>query len=384
MQDTQRDLKMNNKPIRVLQIIGIICGGGVEAVIMNYYRHIDRSKVQFDFVVDGFERTQLDDEIEAMGGQVYHVTPYRKNVFSYMKEIATIIRENHYEIVHSNMNTLACFSLFAAWCADANVRILHNHSMAVSQEGLRSVLKYILRPFSKMFANHYFACSILSGEWMYGSQKMKTGEVKILNNAIDVDKFLYNEKVRQELRKELGIAEDDFVVGHIGRFMFQKNHAFLLDIFAAVHKVNKKAKLVLVGDGELRPEMEEKAKTLGIDDSVMFLGLRKDTARLYNIMDVFVLPSWYEGLPVVSVEAQANGLTCLLSDRIAKESKLVDNVEFLKLEIGAKGWADRILAESIQRENGVKEKLEARGFSVKKETHALEEFYSTAVYSSWL
>lgn len=379
MQDTQRDLKMNNKPIRVLQIIGIICGGGVEAVIMNYYRHIDRSKVQFDFVVDGFERTQLDDEIESMGGKIYHVTPYQKNVFGYMRDIANIIHENHYTIVHSNMNTISAFSLFVAWLEGVPVRILHNHSMAVPNEGLRTVMKNILRPFAKLFANRYFACAKVSGEWMYGKRMMENGQVKIINNAVDVDKFAYRADVRESLRKELNISSDTFVMGHIGRFAFPKNHAFLLDIFAEVHKRKPQSILVLVGDGELRPQIEEKIKMLHIEDSVMLLGLRKDAARFYNIMDVFVMPSWYEGLPVVAVEAQANGLTCLLSDRIAKETKLIDSVRVLSLEDGYKAWAECILCVLPEREKTATESLNACGFSVKKEADSLAK-----CYFSWL
>lgn len=376
------DNPIENKPIRVLQIIGIVCGGGVEAVIMNYYRHIDRAKIQFDFVVDGFERTTLDDEVESMGGKVYHVTPYQKNVFKYMCDIAHIIRENHYMIVHSNMNTISAFSLFVAWLNRVPVRILHNHSMAVPNEGMRTVMKNILRPFAKLFANQYFACSKISGTWMYGRKRMENGQVKIVNNAVDVDKFAYNADVRDILRKELGISSDTFVMGHIGRFAFQKNHSFLVDIFAEVHKRNPKSVLVLVGDGELRSQIENKVTQLNIGDSVKLLGLRKDTARLYNIMDVFVMSSWYEGLPVVAVEAQANGLRCLLSDRISKESKINDNVEFLSLNPGAAVWAEKILGRKGERAFNAKEKLKAHGFCVNDEAHALEKFYADCIARS--
>ncbi len=373
------DKPIEKNPIRVLQIIGIVCGGGVEAVIMNYYRHIDRTKIQFDFVVDGFERTPLDDEVDSMGGKVYHVTPYQKNVFKYMCDIAHIIRENHYMIVHSNMNTISAFSLFVAWLNRVPVRILHNHSMAVPNEGMRTVMKNILRPFAKLFANRYFACSKVSGEWMYGRRMMGSGKVKIINNAVNLEKFSYREDVRDVLRKELHVPPDTFVMGHIGRFAFPKNHSFLLDVFAEVHKRNPKFVLVLVGDGELRPQIEEKIKQLKIEDSVMLLGLRKDADRLYNIMDVFVMPSWYEGLPVVAVEAQANGLRCLLSDQISEESRINNNVDFLSLNLGADVWAEKILDMEVKRVSNAKEKMKDYGFSVNDETQALEEFYADCV-----
>ena len=342
---------------------------------MNYYRHIDRTKVQFDFVVDGFERTSLDDEVESMGGKVYHVTPYQKNVFKYMCDIAHIIRENHYTIVHSNMNTISAFSLFVAWINRVPVRILHNHSTAVPNEGIRTVMKNILRPFAKLFANSYFACSKVSGEWMYGHRMMESGKVTIINNAVDLDKFSYREDVRETLRKDLNIPLGTFVMGHIGRFAFQKNHAFLLDIFAEVHKRNPKALLLLVGDGELRPQIEGKIVQLGIENNVLVLGLRQDTPRLYNVMDVFVMPSWYEGLPVVAVEAQANGLPCLLSNRISKETKLIDAVSFGGLEDGAQKWAERIAGLTPGRMNRVKEKLGEQGFNIAKEAGRLEKYY---------
>ena len=297
------DLTKKSKPLRVLQIIGIVCGGGVEAVIMNYYRNIDRTKIQFDFVVDGYEKTYLDDEIKAIGGKVYHVEPYRKNIFRYMRQIYKIVRAGHYEIVHSNMNTLSVFSLFSAWLGGARLRILHNHSTAVKGEGKRTMLKYILRPFATLFANRYAACSQLAGKWMYGDKLMTSGKVKVVNNAIDIKKFAYNEEKRQNLQKKLGINKENLVLGHVGRFMYQKNHEFLLEVFAALIKRRPKSMLLLIGEGELRHRMEEKAERLGLMENVRFLGMCTDVADLYNVMDIFVLPSWYEGLPVVSVEA---------------------------------------------------------------------------------
>ncbi len=226
----------NCKPIRVLQIIGIVCGGGVEAVIMNYYRNIDRNQVQFDFVIDGYDKTYLDDEIKAMGGKVYHVEPYRENIFRYMVQIYKIVRNGHYDIVHSNMNTLSVFSLFPAWLAGAKQRILHNHSTAVKQEGKRSLMKHILRPIAPLFANRYAACSILAGDWMYGKEWMAKGEVKIIRNAIDLKKYAFSQELRKRYRQEFGVADNDFVIGHVGRFMFQKNHRFLLQIFYEISK----------------------------------------------------------------------------------------------------------------------------------------------------
>ena len=355
---------MEKESVRVLQIIGIVCGGGVEAVIMNYYRHIDRSKIQFDFVVDGYEKTILDDEIESLGGKVYHVEPYKKNIFRYMSQIYHIVHDNHYDIVHSNMNTLSVFSLFPAWLAGAHQRILHNHSTAVRSEGMRSVMKMILRPFAPLFANCYAACSRLAGNWMYGKKMMECGKVTIINNAVDLEEYAFSQELREKYRQELNIPADAFVVGHVGRFMYQKNHAFLIDVFREITRQNPKAILMLVGDGELRPEIEQKVASYNLTDKARFLGLRNDVKKLYNCMDVFVLPSWYEGLPVVSVEAQANGLNCFFSNNVTSESDLTKSVKFLSLELGADTWAKQILAVLPYRNNSARLEMSATGFDI--------------------
>lgn len=363
------------EPIRVLQIIGIVCGGGVESVIMNYYRNINRTKVQFDFVIDGYKKSLLDDEIISLGGKIYNVEPYNRNIFKYIYQIYKIVRQNDYKIVHSNMNTLAIFSLFAAWLAGAKVRILHNHSTATKNEKLRSIIKYILRPFTPIFANKYLACSKLAGEWMYGKKKMKKGKVKVLNNAINVDDFAYNQELRKVLRQKLNIKKNILVIGHVGRFMYQKNHDFLIDIFREIHRQEKNSILLLIGDGPLRQSIEKKVKVYGLQDSVKFLGLRKDVRDLYNIMDVFVLPSWYEGLPVVSIEAQANGLSCFVSDKVSKECKVSSSIRFIKLNKNANFWCKEILNSNLNRNKKAKEELIEHNFEIKNEANKLEKLY---------
>lgn len=367
---------MKQEPIRVLQIIGFVCGGGVEAVIMNYYRNIDRNKIQFDFIIDGYEKTALDNEISSLGGKVYKVEPYTKNPFKNIYQIYRIIKDNNYQIVHSNMNTLAVFSLFAAWLAGAKVRILHNHSTAVKSEKLRSAMKYVLRPFAPIFANKYLACSKLAGEWMYGKKKMEEGKVKVLNNAINVDDFAYNVNLRKKFRQDLNIDENTLVIGHVGRFMYQKNHDFLIDIFREIHKQKNNSLLLLIGDGSLRKMIESKVRNYGLKDCVKFLGLRKDVKDLYNVMDVFVLPSWYEGLPVVSVEAQANGLPCFVSDKVSKECNLSSSMHFISLDKNAGDWSKKILDSNITRNKNAKQELIANNFEIKNEAGKLIKLYA--------
>lgn len=362
------------EPIRVLQIIGIVAGGGVEAVIMNYYEHIDRTKVQFDFIVHNDNKIDITQKVEAMGGKVYKVTPYYKNPIAFMHGIYKVIRDHHYRIVHSNMNTLSAFPLFAAWVAGAPVRILHNHSTSSPGETERNIMKFMLRPFARLFANHYLACSRLAGEWMYGRKMMDSGKVTIVNNAIDLKKYAFNPQKRKILRKELGLA-DEFVIGHVGRFMFQKNHEFLIDVFAEAYKKNPHMALLLVGDGPLRPAMEEKVRKLGLTGHVKFLGLRNNVQDFYHVMDLFILPSHYEGLPVVGVEAQANGLLCLFSTKVTKETRLTHSAQFLDLEAGASMWAEGIISLKCERNKKAGDELRQAGFEINKETEKLVKFY---------
>lgn len=362
------------EPIRVLQILGIVAGGGVEAVIMNYYEHIDRTKVQFDFIVHNDNKIDITPKVEAMGGRVYKVTPYYKNPIAFMYGIYKVIRNHHYRIVHSNMNTLSTFPLFAAWLAGVPVRILHNHSTSSPGETKRNIMKYILRPFARFFANHYLACSQLAAVWMYGKDLADSGKVTVINNAIDLSKYAFHPEKRKTLRKALGLG-DEFVVGHVGRFMFQKNHAFLLDAFAAALKKKPHMVLLLIGDGPLRLKMEEKAQQLGIGAQVIFLGLRSDVQDLYNAMDLFVLPSHYEGLPVVGVEAQANGLSCLFSTAVTRETKLTKNAVFFDLSQGAERWAEKIVSSTGERNPEVEQEMREAGFDIDASALKLEHMY---------
>ena len=371
--DEERCEVMKKQPIRVLQIIGDVVGGGVEQVILNYYRHIDKSKVQFDFVVHKGALQTYIDNVEALGGRVYQITPYKKNPIKTIAEMYSIMN-GRYKIVHSNMNALSVFPLFAAYLAGVPVRILHNHSTDTKAEPLRTLVKHLLRPFAKIFANQYWACSRLAGGWMYGKKAVKEGKVTIINNAIDLKKFAFDEAKRKKLRDELGL-QDCFVIGHVGRFMKQKNHDFLVDIFAEVAKKQDNAKLLIIGDGPLREQIENKVKTLGLDEKVIFTGVRSDVADLYNAMDVFVLPSFYEGLPVVGVEVQANGLPFLCSSNVTREILISDRIELLKLEDGVKAWAEKILAFVNKKRIMASKDISKSGFDIEVEAKKLGERY---------
>ena len=310
--------EVQKKPIIVAQIMGKWVGGGVESVIMNYYRHLDHSKVQFDFICDEDSTRIPYDEIKKLGGRVFLVPKYQ-NLPKYLKALEKLFKENQYRIVHSNINTLSVFPLYAAKKSGVLIRISHSHSTSNPKEWKRNLIKNILRPFSKRYATDYFACSEVAGRYLFGNKAFDRGEVKIIHNAIDIERFKFDEAARKKLRKEFVIKDSTIVIGHVGRFVQQKNHTFLVDVFKEYHKKNPDSKLLLVGSGPLEDEIKKKVERLGLKDSVLFLGQRDDINKLYSVMDVFCLPSLYEGLPVVGVEAQAAGLPTIFSNRISKE-----------------------------------------------------------------
>ena len=286
------------------------------------------------------------------------------------------MKENGYSIVHSHMNTLAVFSLFAAWLGGAKRRIVHNHTVADRRDILRSVLKYSLRPFSKIFANQYIACSKHCGEWMFGRQ-FYLNRVRILNNAIDIEKFLYDKEKRTRLRKNIGIKENTFVMGHVGRFVPVKNHDFLFDILKELVKIKEDSCLILVGDGPLMTQMVSEARRRNLEEHISFLGLCDNVSDIYSVMDAFVLPSWYEGLPVVALEAQANGLPCFISDCVTDECKLTSTLSFLSLKDSAAMWADKIAGASRERNHFAREELTVAGFDIVREAGKLQKIYES-------
>lgn len=363
------------EPIRIPQIVGKWLGGGIEAVVISEYLAMDKSKIQFDFICDEDSTNIPYDLIEKNGGRVIIIPPYQK-AFKYHKELKKVLKENNYKIVHSHISTMSVFSLFAAKCAGVPVRIAHSHSTTNKKEKKKNLMKLVLRPFSKVFATNYMCCSELAGRWLFGNKEYDKGNVYLLNNAIDLDKFKYDEKLRKKKRKELGIKDDTLVIGHLGRFVAQKNHDYLIDIFDEIHKKNNNSILLLAGQGPLMEDIKNKVKDLNLDDSVKFLGQRNDANELYQAFDVFLLPSLYEGLPVVGVEAQAAGLLCYLSDDMTKETKVLDITKFMSLNNTPEEWADNILddVKKYKRIDTSKE-MTAKNFNIKEEAKKLEEYY---------
>lgn len=365
------------KQIRVAEIVGVWNNYGVETLTLNCYRNMDKEKVQCDFFVCEGSKNVPVEEIQGMGGRVCYIPGY-KHLFGYLSTLRKVFVENQYDIVHSHVNTLAVFPLFAAWRAKVSVRIVHIHSMSAKGEVLRNIVKGTLKRFSRVFATHLATSSQIAARWMFGKKCFEKYHIYYLPVARSLERFRYNPERRKEVRKKLDV-EDKLVIGHMGRFCAQKNHFFLIEVFAAICQREEKAVLLLAGEGKLLEEVQERIRTLGIRDKVLYLGQRSDVEDLYQAMDVFVLPSLYEGVPGVGVEAQAAGLPFVYADTVTDEIQILDSTYRLSFEEGVEKWADTILAAGkLQRRDGIKQMAEA-GFEIKSAAEKLQEYYSSLV-----
>ena len=326
--------------IRILQCVNDMHRAGLETMLMNYYRNIDRTKIQFDFLTHRPYRSDYDDEIEKMGGKVYYAPRlYPQNYPNYFKWMKNFFKEHpEYKIVHSHIDTMSYLPLLAAKKAGVPIRIAHSHNTSLDRD-----FKYLLKQYFRWQINsvctHRLACGEEAGKFLFGNRSFK-----VIPNAIDAEKFYFNEELRNKKREELGI-KSEFVVGHVGRLSYQKNHKFLIEIFKELLNKEPESLLLLVGVGEKEQEIRNQVENLGIDDKVRFLGNRSDVNELYQAMDVFVMPSFFEGIPVVGVEAQFANLPCIFSDKVPREVRFTDNCAFLPLSKSPDIWVNDILKD---------------------------------------
>ncbi len=362
--------------IRVLHSVSNMDRAGIETMIMNYYRHIDRNKIQFDFLANKSKSGAYDDEIKKMGGNIY-ISPGLNPAkwFKYEKMVKRLL-ENHKEIkiVHSHNGAFSLQAQLAAKKSNIKNRIVHVHGTKIDFN-LKLPLKLAYKTQLKRVANNYWGCGTEAIKYYFGKNVIKNKNYLVIHNAIDTKKFIYNETKRIALRTKYNI-DNKFVIGNVARFMKQKNHVFTLELFKVILEKEPSAILMLLGDGELLNEMKEKAKKLGIDKSVLFMGNVDNVNDMYQAMDLFLLPSLFEGLPVVGIEAQASGLKCIMSDTITKEVAITDNIQFMNLKKDSlKKWADEILKnKDYKRKNMEKEVIDA-GYSIEVEARKLQEIY---------
>lgn len=361
---------MGDASVRVLQIVTYMSYGGLETMLMNYYRNIDRERIQFDFLEHRKETTEYDKEIESLGGRIYRLPKlnplsgeYRNQAMEFFK------KHSEYRIVHAHINSMSGLPLSFAKKAGVPIRIAHSHNTKEERNFKLPIKNYYKRQIEK-FATDRMACGQKAGRWLFGGKSFS-----ILNNAIDTNKFLYQKAKRKSYRRELNIHENDFVIGHVGRFFRQKNHSFLLDTFKEIHRIVPESKLLLVGEGPLQKNIQKKTLEYGLQDNVIFFGVSSKVGELLSAMDVFLFPSFHEGFPVTLIEAQTSGLRCFVSDSISDEVDITENIYRISLKKPAKYWADSLIKNREYVRSDTSKQVIHAGFDISANTEWLTNKY---------
>ncbi|ARK32452.1 glycosyltransferase family 1 protein [Halalkalibacter krulwichiae] len=364
--------------VKVLHICGsITSSGGVGAFLMNYYKNVDINKVQFDFLTHNNTEEQLVKEINDMGGSVIKITPKSISIWKNIYEAFKIInKRSPHEIIHIHTaSTTSFLYLLIAKLAGKKKRIVHSHATDLEKPkgSFQHRIHNLLRPIMLSLSTDLFACSEAAGDWLFGVERRS--KVRLVNNAIDSKKFLYNKRKAEQIRNSMNI-DDKLVIGNIGRFSYPKNHHFIIDIFNEVVKVNPNALLLLIGSGELIDEIKQKVFELKLNNKVKFLGVRNDIPDLLNAMNVFLLPSKFEGLPVALIEAQASGLKIYATDTITSEVEVTELVTRLPISESPRFWAEKIIQDSNQLvRKSTYEEIVKSGYDIKSNAKWLENFY---------
>ncbi len=366
------------KKIKVLHVIGSLNVGGAENVAMNYARFIDRTKFQCDYLVFGEEEGTYEKEAIRLGSKVIHSNSPRKGYSNFLKNLKMILRNGKYDIVHTHTLLNNGLILKAASSVKITKRVSHSHSTDSGKKEtfFYKIYAFLMKRLIRKYATDFLACGKDAGEYLYGEKLFKEKGV-VIHNGIDTQKFIFNENKRSIVRKKL-FKNHNLVIGHIGRLSEVKNHLFLLDIFNELQKLNRNTSLLIVGDGVLRLTIERKVKELELEDSVFFLGMRSDIEDILQAIDVFVLPSFFEGFPVTLIEAQASGLPCVISSSITPQVKVTELVTFLSLDESAQVWAEKILDCARTERSDKSEEMREKGFDVYKTLRQLENIYEEA------
>ena len=358
-----------NYPIRILQIVNYMDRGGIETMLMNYYRNIDKSKVQFDFLTHKHGEFAYNEEIRTLGGKIYllpNLNPFSADYFKKLDEFFSEHKE--YNIVHCHYDCMSAYPLYFAKKHNVKVRIAHAHSTNQTKD-IKLPIKLVSKKFINSVATDLCACSKEAGKWMFCKDNFN-----VITNAISTDKFRFNQEVRNKVRKELNL-NDCFVIGITANYSEVKNHCFLLNVLSELLKNDSKFKLLFIGKGSCQENIDKTINELELNDNVIQLGVRSDVDELVQAMDVFALPSKYEGFSVSLLEAQASGLPCVVSDRVPKESAVTNNVQWLSIDNGVEEWVKAFLKlKNFEREDTYEQIIKAK-FDIKESAKNLTDFY---------
>ena len=361
--------------IRILQVVTHMNRGGLETMLMNYYRQMDRTRVQFDFLTHREYDGDYGEEIRQLGGKLYHMPVLNPFSPSYRKQLGEFFdSHSEYKIVHVHQDCLSGVILHVAKKHGVPVRIAHSHG-ANQIKDIKYPIKLFYRHFIAKYATKLMACGEDAGKWMFCGAPFE-----ILSNAIPAASYTFNDEVKKLQREKWNIQPEELLVGHVGSFTVPKNHPFLLDIFHEIRNLTP-ARLLIVGDGSQRSVIEEKIQKLGLADKVILAGLRSDVADLLQAMDVFVFPSLYEGLPVTLVEAQASGLPCLISDKVSIECKMIEVMQQIPLMESPEIWAEKAIEAAKTPRKNTYEEIKTAGYDIVENARRLQKMYEEMMIS---
>lgn len=361
--------------IRILHSVSNMDRAGIETMLMNYYRHIDRDKVQFDFLCNKPKKGAYDDEIRELGGKIYvspGLNPFKyPEYLEFMKKLFKAHPE--YNVIHAHNGALGVYALHAGKVNNIPVRIFHAHGASITRDW-KLPLKLFCKSRLKSNINHKWTCGVDAARCYYGNRTVDENDFLLVRNAIEVERFVFNAEVRRKMRNRYNL-EGKHIIGHVGRFMTQKNHSFLIDVFDELCRQDDKAVLFLAGDGELMPEMKKKVKKLGLAEKVIFAGNIDNVNEIYQMFDVFVLPSVWEGLPVVGIEAQTASLPCIFSSAVTRETAVTENCRFISLDAPKSKWVKVILSAYGCRRRDNTDIITEAGYNISMEAVKLQNKY---------
>lgn len=355
---------------RLLCILSNMNAGGAETFLMKVYRNIDKSKYQFDFCLSSAERSFYESEIEKLGGRVFHIEPKTDNFCLFKKKLYNIVKDNDYQyVLRITANATGFIDLKIA--KEAGAKTCIGRSSNSNDEGkLKNKMAHTLgKYFFLKYVDKAISPSKLAAKYTFGKNCFETKNVSILHNGLDIEQYKFTQLGRKQIRREFKIREDAVVIGNIGRFMIQKNHKLIVDIFFEIYKLNSRAVLLLVGTGELLEDIKKQVRGYNLDDNVIFAGVRSDIPSILSAMDVLLMPSLYEGMPNVVIEAQATGLPCVISDTITEEADITGLLKYVSLNEKIDTWANCVLnSVSVFREN-TQDKFISNGYDIASVTN---------------
>ena len=373
---------MIKKKIKVLMYTERWTSGGIESVIMNIYKNIDWNKFNIDILVAQDENKLYDEEISKRGGHKFKIldSPDKSPIIRTIKTVKMFrkkLKNGEYDVIHIHAaNGIGFLYAFLAKSVGIKKIIIHSHNTDIGKKHriLKSITHIMCKYIFQNVPTIYLSCSDKATKWLYTKKTINSGKVKIINNAIDVDRYDYNELNRNKFRKNNRL-EENFVIGHVGRFSEQKNHVFLINVFECLYEKYKDSRLILVGEGELKQKIQNLVNEKGLEKAVIFFGVTNEVEKCFNGFDVFILPSLYEGNPVVGIEAQASGLPCIFSDTITSNAQITPNVKYLSLNENIEIWRDEILKFKNFNRKSTKKLIIQNEFDIRSLISEIEKIY---------